>query len=52
MKNDESESVDEVRPEYDFTTLRVRKLGPGRKNVGDVIRLDPDVADAFPHAVP
>ena len=48
MKKDELE--DELRPEYDLSTLRVRKLGPGRKSFGDVIRLDPDVAGAFPNA--
>ena len=40
MKKDEFE--DELRPEYDLSTLRVRKLGPGRKSFGDVIKLDPD----------
>ena len=44
MKKVESELEDEVRPEYDLRTLQVRKLGPGRKNYGDVIRLEPDVA--------
>jgi len=48
MKKDEF--GDELRPEYDLSTLRVRKLGPGRKNFGDVIRLEPDVAAAFPNA--
>ena len=48
MKKDELE--DELRPEYDLSTLRVRKLGPGRKSFGDVIRLEPDVASAFPNA--
>ena len=50
MKKDESELVDELRPEYDLSTLRVRKLGPRRQSFGDVIRLEPDVADAFPSA--
>jgi hypothetical protein len=44
------ESGDELRPEYDLSTLRVRKLGPGRKSFGDVIKLEPDVAGAFPDA--
>ena len=35
---------------YDLSSLRVRKLGPGRKSFGDVIRLEPDVAGAFPNA--
>ena len=48
MKKDEL--GDELRPEYDLSALRVRKLGPGRKSFGDVIRLDPDVAGAFPNA--
>ena len=48
MKKDEL--GDELRPEYDLSTLRVRKLGPGRKNFGDVIKLEPDVAGAFPNA--
>jgi hypothetical protein len=48
MKKDEFE--DELRPEYDLSTLRVRKLGRGRKSFGDVIKLEPDVAGAFPNA--
>ena len=48
MKKDEL--ADELRPEYDLSTLRVRKLGLGRKGFGDVIKLDPDVAGAFPNA--
>ena len=48
MKKDELR--DELRPEYDLSTLRVRKLGAGRKSFGDVIKLDPDVAGAFPNA--
>ncbi len=48
MNKDEVE--DELRPEYDLSSLRVRKLGPGRKSFGDVIKLEPDVAGAFPNA--
>ena len=48
MKKDEL--GDELRPEYDLSTLRVRKLGPGRKSFGAVIKLEPDVAGAFPNA--
>lgn len=48
MKKDEL--GDELRPEYDLSTLRVRKLGRGRKSFGDVIKLEPDVAGAFPNA--
>jgi len=41
---------DELRSEYDLTRLRVRRLGPGRKRFGDFVRLEPDVAKAFPDA--
>jgi hypothetical protein len=41
---------DELRPEYDLTKLRVRKVGPARKAFGDMVRLEPDVAEAFPNA--
>jgi hypothetical protein len=50
MKKVESELEDELRPEYDLRSLRVRKLGPGRKRFGEVVRLEPDVAEAFPDA--
>jgi hypothetical protein len=50
MKKAESELEEDLRPEYDLRGLRVRKLGPGRKAFGDVIRLEPDVADVFPDA--
>ncbi len=50
MKKSETEIVDELRPEYDLRALRVRKLGPERKSFGDVVRLEPDVAEAFPNA--
>ena len=49
MKKAETED-DELRPEYDLKSLRVRRLGPGRKRFGDVVRLEPDVAEAFPDA--
>lgn len=39
----------ELRSEYDLRSLRVRKVGPGRKSFGGVnIRLEPDVAEMFP----
>ena len=50
MKQDESEQSDELRPEYDLRSLRVRKFGSGRKSFGDTIRLERDVADVFPDA--
>ncbi len=50
MKKVETEMGDELRPEYDLRNLRVRKLGPGRRSFGEVIRLEPDVAEVFPNA--
>jgi ASC-1-like (ASCH) protein len=50
MKKIETDMDDELRPEYDLRSLRVRKLGRGRKSFGEVIRLEPDVAEVFPDA--
>jgi hypothetical protein len=50
MKKVKANRNDELRPEYDLKSLRVRKLGPGRKSFGPVIRLEPDVAEVFPDA--
>ena len=51
MKKVETEMDDELRPEYDLKSLRVRRLGPGRKSFGgSVVRLEPDVAEVFPDA--
>ena len=51
MKKVETEMDDELRPEYDLKSLRVRRLGPGRKRFGgSVVRLEPDVAEVFPDA--
>jgi len=50
MKKVETDTNDELRPEYDLRSLRVRKLGPGRKSFGGVVRLEPDVAEVFPDA--
>jgi hypothetical protein len=50
MKKVESKMEDELRPEYDLRSLRVRKLGPGRRSFGGVVRLEPDVAEVFPDA--
>jgi len=50
MKKIESETNDELRPEYDLHSLRVRKLGPGRKSFSGTVRLEPDVAEIFPDA--
>jgi hypothetical protein len=51
MKKDNSEQEDELRSEYDLKSLRVRKMGSGRKSFGGaVVRLEPDVAEMFPNA--
>lgn len=41
---------DDLRPEYDLRSLRVRRLGPQRRKFGTIIKLDPDVAALFPTA--
>jgi hypothetical protein len=42
---------DELRSEYDLKSLRVRKLGSGRKSFGGItVRLEPDVAEILPNA--
>ena len=42
---------DELRPECNLKSLRVRKLGPERKRFGSTtVRLEPDVAEMFPDA--
>jgi len=49
MKKVETEMEDELRPEYDLRSLRVRKVGAGRKSFGGLtVRLEPDVAEVFP----
>jgi hypothetical protein len=51
MKKAELELEDDLRPEYDLKSLRVRKLGAGRKSFGgSTIRLEPDVAAIFPNS--
>lgn len=40
---------DELRPEYDLRSLRVRKVGPQRTGFsGQFVQLAPDVAEVFP----
>lgn len=49
MKKANTEMKDELRPEYDLRSLRVRKVGPERKSFGGpTVRLEPDVAAVFP----
>ncbi|MCW5199318.1 hypothetical protein VU05_01045 [Desulfobulbus sp. F1] len=44
------EEKDEMRPEYDLKTLKVRRVGHERKGFGDLVRLDPEVMQVFPDA--
>lgn len=49
MKKIKPEIEDELRPEYDLRSLRVRKVGPERERFGGlIVRLEPDVAELFP----
>ncbi|MFQ3612526.1 MAG: hypothetical protein SNJ68_02275 [Cyanobacteriota bacterium] len=51
MKRNKSEMEDDLRAEYDLKSLRVRKLGSGRRSFGETtVRLEPDVAAMFPDA--
>lgn len=51
MKRDKSAMEDDLRAEYDLKSLRVRRLGSGRKSFGTTtVRLEPDVAEMFPSA--
>ena len=51
MRKAETVMEDELRPEYDVRTLRLRKGGPGRQAFsGLTVRLEADVAAVFPDA--
>jgi hypothetical protein len=51
MKKDDLELEDNLRSEYDLTSLKVRKMGAGHKNFArTIVRLEPDVAEMFPNA--
>ena len=41
---------DELRPEYDLKSLRVRRVGSKRTGFGGFVQLAPDVAEIFPDA--
>ena len=51
MNKDKTIIHDELRPEYNMRNLRVRKFGPARKQFGNFIKLEPDVAAVFPDDV-
>jgi hypothetical protein len=51
MKNSKSELEDDLRPEYDFHSLRVVARGPGRRKPEELtVSLAPDVAQVFPNS--
>jgi hypothetical protein len=51
MKKDKLPVEDDLRTEYDLKSLRVRRLGSGRKEFGGTtVQLEPDVAEIFPNA--
>uniref|UniRef100_UPI0040563B62 hypothetical protein n=1 Tax=Candidatus Electrothrix sp. TaxID=2170559 RepID=UPI0040563B62 len=53
MKRDKTEADDELRPEYDLKSLKLRKVGPKRKSFGGpTVRIETDVAEIFPYSVP
>ena len=49
MKEESHRKDADMRPEYDLHSLRVRRLGPGRRSFGDMVRLEADVAEVFPN---
>ena len=51
MNKDKTIIHDELRPEYDLKNLRVRKFGHRRKQFGNFVKLEPDVAAVFPDDV-
>lgn len=49
MKKDKAKGHDELRPEYDLKSLKLRKVGPERKRFGGpTVRIEADVAEIFP----
>jgi len=51
MKKVKNEMEDELRPEYDLRSLRVRRVGSDRTGFGGYfIQLTPDVAEVFPNS--
>ena len=49
MRKDEIKMNDELRPEYDLKSLKLRKAGPERKHFqGMTVRIETDVAEVFP----
>lgn len=48
MKKVNNEMEEELRPEYNLRSLRVRRVGPKRAGFNEFVRLAPDVAEVFP----
>jgi len=48
MHKTKMEMEDELHPEYDLQSLKVRKVGAGRKGFGNFIHLEKDVYQMFP----
>lgn len=50
LDDDDFDPQDDLRPEYDFAALRAADRAQGREYRRHFVRLDPDVAAAFPDA--
>ena len=50
IDDDDFDPQDDLRPEYDFAALRAADRAQGRAYRRQFVRLDPDVAAAFPDA--
>ncbi|AFY71300.1 hypothetical protein Pse7367_3051 [Thalassoporum mexicanum PCC 7367] len=49
--NKQKDLEDDLLPEYDLQSLKVRRFGSERKSfAGKIVRLDDDVAEVFPDA--
>lgn len=49
MNTDISNNNDDLKPEYDLSSMKVRRVGEGRKLLNQ-IQLDVDVARVFPNS--
>ena len=46
----DEDMTDELRAEYDLSSLRVRKMGAQRASFKGFVQLAPDVIEVFPNA--
>ena len=51
MEKNETTTQGELRPAYALKSLRVQKFGPARKQFGNFVKLEPDVAAVFPNDI-